>query len=53
MLVAQADGTPLVNASKFPDLKALVKQGDDKGVRVGWYQVNRVASLPAETLAQV
>ena len=29
-----------VNGSKFPDLKALVRQGDAKGVRVGWYQIN-------------
>lgn len=35
-----ADGQPLVNASKFPDLGALVKYGDNKGVLVGWYQIN-------------
>jgi hypothetical protein len=34
------DGTPLVNATKFPDLGALVKYGDSKGVLLGWYQIN-------------
>ena len=33
-------GTPLVNATKFPDLKELVQYGDSKGILVGWYQIN-------------
>ena len=36
----ETDGKPLVNTSKFPDLKAMVKHGNDKGVKVGWYQIN-------------
>ena len=35
-----ATGTPLVNKSKFPDLKALVDHGNGKGIKVGWYQIN-------------
>ena len=34
------DGTPLVNKTKFPDLRELVQYGDGKGVLVGWYQIN-------------
>jgi alpha-galactosidase len=34
------DGTPLVNASRFPDLKSLVDYGHGKGVKMGWYNVN-------------
>ena len=37
-----ADGTPLVNASKFPDLGALVRYGEARvpQVLLGWYQIN-------------
>ena len=31
-----ADGTPLVNASRFPDLAALVRYGRGKGLKMGW-----------------
>merc|ERR1719469_1328571 len=34
------DGTPLVNTSRFPDLKALVNYGNNKGVKMEWYNVN-------------
>ena len=34
------DGAPVVNTTKFPDLKALVKYGEAKEVLVGWYQIN-------------
>eukprot|EP00729_Bicosta_minor_P003463 gene3463-10664_t len=35
-----ADGTPLVNKSKFPDLKAMVDYGHSKDVLMGWYENN-------------
>jgi len=34
------DGTPLVNSSTFPDLKALVHYGHSKDVKMGWYSIN-------------
>ena len=35
-----ADGTPLLNRSKFQDLKALVDYGHGKGTTMGWYNNN-------------
>eukprot|EP00035_Acanthoeca_spectabilis_P009817 m.173365 g.173365 ORF g.173365 m.173365 type:complete len:420 (-) comp14846_c0_seq1:71-1330(-) len=35
-----ADGTPLVNQSRFPSLKDLVDYGHSKGVLMGWYDNN-------------
>ena len=36
-----ADGTPVVNTSKFPDVKAMVAYGHKtKGLRMGWYNNN-------------
>jgi alpha-galactosidase len=35
-----ADGTPLVNASTFPDLKSLVDYGHGKQIKMGWYDDN-------------
>ena len=32
-----ADGTPMINVDKFPDLKGLVDYGHSKGVLMGWY----------------
>jgi len=34
------DGTPLVNKTKFPDLRALVSYAHGKGVKPGWYDIN-------------
>jgi len=34
------DGTPLVNKSRFPDLKALVDYGHSKDLKIGWYNIN-------------
>lgn len=34
------DGSPLLNKSKFPDLKALVSYGNNKGAKMGWYTIN-------------
>jgi alpha-galactosidase len=34
------DGTPLVNSSIFPDLKALVDYAHGKDVKMGWYSIN-------------
>lgn len=34
------DGTPLVNKSIFPDLKAMVSYGHSKGVKMEWYSIN-------------
>lgn len=34
------DGTPLVNKSRFPDLKELVAYGSSKGAKMGWYTIN-------------
>merc|ERR1719262_556073 len=34
------DGTPLVNSSILPDLKALVDYGHSKNVKMGWYSIN-------------
>ena len=34
------DGTPLVNKTKFPDVKAMVAYGHKKGVTMGWYDNN-------------
>jgi alpha-galactosidase len=31
-----ADGTPMVNKTKFPDLKSLVDYGHAKGSKMGW-----------------
>mmetsp|Transcript_11182 Transcript_11182/g.33380 ORF Transcript_11182/g.33380 Transcript_11182/m.33380 type:complete len:439 (+) Transcript_11182:269-1585(+) len=35
-----ADGTPLVNQSRFPDLADLVSYGNSRGLDVDWYQIN-------------
>ena len=35
-----ADGTPLVNTSRFPDLQALVRHGHQKLLKMGWYTGN-------------
>jgi len=35
-----ADGTPLVNESRFPDLADLVAYGNGRGLDVDWYQIN-------------
>jgi hypothetical protein len=32
-----ADGTPVINTARFPDMKALVDYGHSRGVRMGWY----------------
>lgn len=32
-----ADGRPLIDRQKFPDLKAFVDTGHQKGVKLGWY----------------
>lgn len=34
------DGTPLVDESKFPNLKAMVEYGHANGVLMGWYDDN-------------
>lgn len=34
------DGTPLVNKTKFPDLKSMVDYGHGQGVKMGWYNIN-------------
>jgi alpha-galactosidase len=34
------DGTPLVNHSRFPNIKDLVTYGHSKGVLMGWYTIN-------------
>jgi len=34
------DGTPLLDKTKFPDLKAMVDYGHAKGVLMGWYDGN-------------
>jgi len=34
------DGTPLVNSSIFPDLKAMVDYAHSKDVKMGWYSIN-------------
>ena len=35
-----ATGAPLVNASRFPDMKAMVDYGHSLGLKVGWYDNN-------------
>lgn len=40
VFLKDADGTPLVNKSKFPDLKAMVGYGHSKDVLMGWYENN-------------
>ena len=35
-----ASGAPLVNKSKFPDVKAMVAYGHSKEVSMGWYNNN-------------
>ena len=35
-----ASGAPLVNKSKFPDVKAMVAYGHSKNVTMGWYDNN-------------
>ena len=35
-----AQGRPMVNLTRFPDLGALVATGHSKGVRMGWYANN-------------
>jgi alpha-galactosidase len=35
-----ADGTPLVNATRFPDMGAMVAAGHAAGVQMGWYANN-------------
>ena len=35
-----ADGFPLVNKDKFPDLEWLVDYGHSKNVKMGWYLVH-------------
>ena len=34
------DGKPILNKTKFPDLKQMVKYGHAKGVKMGWYDTN-------------
>ena len=34
------NGTPLINASRFPDLQAMVSTGHELGLLVGWYDNN-------------
>ena len=33
-----AQGNPVVNTAKFPDIGGLVKYGHDHGLSVGWYE---------------
>jgi hypothetical protein len=35
-----ADGHPIVNTTKFPDLKALSSYAESKGILLGWYNNN-------------
>jgi len=34
------DGRPILNTTKFPDLKGMVAYGHKAGVRMGWYDTN-------------
>jgi alpha-galactosidase len=34
------DGTPLVNKTRFPNVKALVQHGHKQGLKMGWYTIN-------------
>lgn len=45
------DGTPLVNKSTFPDLKAMVAYGHSKGAKMGWYENNCIC-MDSYTVAQ-
>lgn len=38
------DGTPLVNGTRFPDLKQLVAYGNAAGLVVDWYEARRPVS---------
>ena len=33
-----ADGTPVINTYRLPDMKKLVEYGHNAGVKMGWYQ---------------
>lgn len=35
-----ADGTPLINTSRFPSMKSMVATGHRLGLKVGWYDNN-------------
>eukprot|EP00755_Sulcionema_specki_P034192 Sspe_Gene.102411::Locus_77636_Transcript_1_1_Confidence_1.000_Length_557::g.102411::m.102411/K07407/E3.2.1.22B, galA, rafA; alpha-galactosidase len=35
-----ADGNPLINKDRFPDMKAMTDYGHKLGMRVGWYMNN-------------
>eukprot|EP00664_Eupelagonemidae_sp_cell27_P000185 gene186-5185_t len=39
-----ADGNPLVNTSRFPDLGAMVSYGHKLGLKVGWYWPNCICA---------
>ena len=33
-----AQGNPVINTARFPDMAGLVKYGHDSGLQVGWYE---------------
>lgn len=35
-----ADGRPLVNKTRFPDVKGMVEKANSRGVKMGWYMNN-------------
>ena len=47
------DGTPLVNKSRFPDMKAMVNHGHVLGLHVGWYDNNCICGEHHEDATQV
>eukprot|EP01047_Picozoa_sp_COSAG01_P002314 COSAG01_NODE_60_length_29981_cov_23.262533_39_plen_190_part_00 len=45
-------GAPLVNKTKFPDVKALVDYGHKRGVTMGWYDNNCICNDNGEIYGQ-
>ena len=39
-----ANGSPLINTTTFPDMKAMTTHGHSKGMRVGWYMNNCICA---------
>ena len=45
-----AEGNPVIDKKKFPDMAGLVKYGHSKHVRMGWYQNGCACGERAATL---
>eukprot|EP00928_Gymnodinium_smaydae_P087600 TRINITY_DN71845_c0_g1_i1.p1 TRINITY_DN71845_c0_g1~~TRINITY_DN71845_c0_g1_i1.p1 ORF type:complete len:546 (+),score=51.84 TRINITY_DN71845_c0_g1_i1:91-1728(+) len=43
-----AFGNPLINKSRFPDLRNLVDMGHERGLRMGWYLAGCACGEPTE-----